>query len=101
MGIALLVAAASVAAAAALFPTSMSPVLLKGAAGLLAFVFAARAIGDFNYVGFFKRVKGSRFAKRDTYLYSPLCVVLAALIGAVPWLDVPREIARFCEIMEY
>ena len=67
--------------AAALIATSVPVILLKGAAGLLAFVFAARAIGDFNYVGFFKRVKGSRFAQRDTFLYSPLCVLLAALIG--------------------
>jgi len=81
VSVALFVAAALVAAAAGLIATSVPPILLKGAAGLLAFVFAARAIGDFNYVGFFKRVKGSRFAQRDTFLYSPLCVLLAALIG--------------------
>ena len=43
----------------------------------------SRGIGDFRYVGFFKRVKGSLFATRDTYLYSPLCMVLAVLAGVV------------------
>jgi Protein of unknown function (DUF3995) len=47
---------------------------------VLAVVFAARAIGDFRYVGFFKRVRGSRFARLDTYVYSPLCGLLAVLI---------------------
>jgi hypothetical protein len=69
--------------AAGLITTSVSPIPFKVAAGLLAFIFCARAVGDFNYVGFFKRVKGSRFARQDTYLYSPLCVILAASIGVV------------------
>lgn len=48
----------------------------------LALVFASRAIGDFRYVGFFKRVRGTRFARFDTALYSPLCCLLALLIAA-------------------
>jgi hypothetical protein len=47
----------------------------------LALVFLARAIGDFRYVGFFKRVVGSRFARLDTWVFSPLCVLLALLIA--------------------
>jgi uncharacterized protein DUF3995 len=47
---------------------------------LIAAVFLLRAVGEFHYVGFFKRVRDSRFAKLDTLLYSPLCVVLASLI---------------------
>ncbi|MCQ6562861.1 DUF3995 domain-containing protein [Paenibacillus mendelii] len=39
-----------------------------------AVVFILRAIGDFNLVGFFKKVKHTVFAKNDTWLYSPLCV---------------------------
>jgi hypothetical protein len=35
-----------------------------------------RAIGDFNYVGFFKRRRGTRFAHLDTRLYSPLALGL-------------------------
>ncbi|WP_025688373.1 DUF3995 domain-containing protein [Paenibacillus zanthoxyli] len=41
-----------------------------------AFVFVVRAIGDFKYLGFFKRVKHSAFSRYDTWLYSPLCFYL-------------------------
>lgn len=40
-------------------------------------LFLLRAIGDFRLVGFFKRVRGTRFSKLDTTLYSPLCLGLA------------------------
>ena len=45
----------------------------------LAGVFGLRAIGDFHYVGFSKRVRDSVFARRDTWLYSPLCVLISLL----------------------
>lgn len=51
--------------------------LLAGAAAVLAL----RAIGDFRLVGFFKRVKGSKFARMDTLLYSPLCLALGAALA--------------------
>lgn len=51
------------------------------AAWLIAAVFALRAIGDFRYVGFFKRIRDSKFARLDTLAYSPLCAALAVLIG--------------------
>ncbi|ACB96477.1 DUF3995 domain-containing protein [Beijerinckia indica] len=57
--------------------------LPKIATGLLALVFAARAIGDFRYVGFFKRIIGTRFARRDTWIYSPLCGLLAMAIADI------------------
>ncbi|KRE56753.1 DUF3995 domain-containing protein [Paenibacillus sp. Soil750] len=40
-------------------------------------VFFLRAIGDFNYLGFFKRVKHTAFSYYDTRFYSPLCLFLA------------------------
>lgn len=43
---------------------------------LLAGIFMLRAIGDFRYVGFFKKVRNSRFAQLDTSFYSPLCLLL-------------------------
>lgn len=54
-----------------------------GAAVALAFVFAARAIGDFGPVGFFKTRGDGAFARLDTWVYSPLCLVLAAAIGTI------------------
>jgi hypothetical protein len=56
-------------------------IVVQIAAWLIAAVFALRAIGDFRYVGFFKRIRGSRFARLDTLAYSPLCACLAILIG--------------------
>jgi len=43
-------------------------------------IFAAlifRAIGDFNLVGFFKKIKNTEFDRYDTKYYSPLCFGLA------------------------
>lgn len=47
----------------------------------LAAVFLLRAVGDFRYVGFFKRVRQSRFARLDTRFYSPLCLLLCVNTG--------------------
>jgi hypothetical protein len=80
---ALFLMAALVAAAAGRLATPLPPGVLKGAAGLLALIFLGRGVGDFRYVGLFKRVKGSAFATLDTWVYAPLCLALAAWIGAV------------------
>lgn len=45
----------------------------------MALVFALRAIGEFRYAGFFKRVRDTEFAYWDTRLYSPLCLLMSAL----------------------
>ncbi|MFN2425797.1 MAG: DUF3995 domain-containing protein [Candidatus Binatia bacterium] len=39
-------------------------------------VLIARAIGDFRFVGFFKRVHDTRFAEWDTRLFSPVSLLL-------------------------
>ncbi len=46
---------------------------------IIAFVFAARAIGEFRFIGFFKTVRGTTFARNDTLIFSPLCVAIALL----------------------
>jgi hypothetical protein len=43
----------------------------------LALIFTLRAIGDFHWVGFFKSVRHTPFARNDTWFYSPLCVGIA------------------------
>lgn len=47
---------------------------------ILIAVFLLRAIGEFRYVGFFKRVKDTQFANLDTRYYSPLCLIISLLI---------------------
>jgi Protein of unknown function (DUF3995) len=46
---------------------------------------ALRAIGDFKLVGFMKQPRNSKFARLDTAVYSPLCVVLSVAVFAVTW----------------
>jgi hypothetical protein len=43
---------------------------------VLGIIFVVRSIGDFRWVGFFKSVRNNTFALWDTWLYSPLCLVL-------------------------
>ncbi len=43
----------------------------------IALIFLLRSIGDFNYIGLFKRIKDTPFAKNDTQIYVPLCLYLA------------------------
>ena len=51
----------------------------------MALLLLLRAIGDFHLVGFFKTVRGSRFAWLDSSLYSPLCLALALGVFVVGW----------------
>lgn len=44
---------------------------------IISAIFLLRSIGDFKFVGFFKKIKDSRFAKYDTKFFSPLCLLLA------------------------
>ena len=59
--------------------------VLQWVISAIALLLFARAIGDSELVGFFKEVKGSRFAGWDTWVYSPLCAVLGAGLLAVAW----------------
>ena len=45
-------------------------------------IFIIRAIGDFNYVGFFKKIKNTDFGRSDTKLFSPLCLIIG-LFGVI------------------
>lgn len=47
----------------------------------LSIIFTLRAIGEFNVVGFFKKVKDTPFAVYDTRYYSPLCLILGLIFA--------------------
>ncbi len=64
-----------------LFTAPVQHAALQVVLAAVALVMFARAVGDFRLVGFFKRVKGSAFARLDTWVYSPLCVVLGLGVG--------------------
>ncbi len=50
---------------------------------ILSVVFILRSVGDFRWVGFFKKQKGTLFAKWDTVLYSPLCLFIGICLTYV------------------
>jgi len=43
----------------------------------ISVIFFFRAIGDFKYTGFTKNYKESDYAELDTYIFSPLCLILS------------------------
>ncbi|MBX2965855.1 MAG: DUF3995 domain-containing protein [Cyclobacteriaceae bacterium] len=47
---------------------------------IIAGIFILRAIGEFNYLGFFKKIKHTKFGRNDTKYYSPLCLIIGILI---------------------
>ncbi|XCF05646.1 DUF3995 domain-containing protein [Tamlana crocina] len=53
--------------------------LLEYGGWIIPIIFILRAIGEFKYVGFFKSVNKTNFAKLDTKLYSPLCLFIGAV----------------------
>ncbi len=56
---------------------------------VLTATFLLRAVGDFKYVGFFKKVKNTAFGRMDTRWYAPLC----AMLGTTSlWIGVQRLI---------
>ncbi len=64
---------------------SVPSYILRYAGWTISAIFILRAIGDFKYIGFFKKVRGTEFAKLDTILYSPLCLVLGIIAF---WIEV-------------
>ena len=46
---------------------------------IIASIFTLRAIGDFKYVGFFKKIKLTKFGENDTKYFSPLCLTIGIL----------------------
>ncbi|MEM9592897.1 MAG: DUF3995 domain-containing protein [Acidobacteriota bacterium] len=83
VAVALGAAAVVSAAASGLMETPLPDPLVTAGIWTLAVLFLLRALGDLRYVGFFKRVRGTTFARLDTWLFSPLCVVISALAFTV------------------
>jgi len=44
---------------------------------IIIFIFFLRAIGDFKFIGFTKKIKHTPFAINDNKIYSPLCLGIA------------------------
>lgn len=63
-----------------LIPFALPEQVVRIASWVIPFIFLFRAMGDFKYVGFFKKVTSTDFAKKDSAFYSPLCLIVG-LIG--------------------
>lgn len=83
VGVGLLLCALLVLSAARIVAVGLPSRVLTSLCAALALVLLLRAVGDFRYVGFFKSVRGSRFAKMDTWCYSPGCVALSVAVAYV------------------
>ncbi|MEL6974277.1 MAG: DUF3995 domain-containing protein [Bacteroidota bacterium] len=49
----------------------------------IGILFLLRGIGDFKYLGLFKSVRETAFAKMDTRFYTPLCFCIAGMVFAM------------------
>jgi hypothetical protein len=56
-------------------PAQLARIIL----GLVPLLLLLRTIGDFRYVGLFKKIKKGTFARKDTYIYVPLCAGISLL----------------------
>jgi hypothetical protein len=83
VGVGLFLCALLVISTAGVLAVGLSPRLLTALCGALALGLLVRAVGDFHYVGFFKSVRGSRFATMDTWCYSPVCLALSIGVAYV------------------
>jgi hypothetical protein len=59
--------------------------LARAALAAAGAAFVARALVPNRYVGFFKTLRGTRWARFDTRLYSPLFLLLGLLLIASAW----------------
>jgi hypothetical protein len=83
VALALLLCALLVTSVSGLLPLPVPRPLLTWPTYGLSFGLLLRAVGDFRLVGFFKRVRGSRFARLDTLVFSPLCLALSVGVFVV------------------
>ena len=59
------------------------PVLISKYGGwLIPIIFLLRAVGEFKYIGFFKKIRRTEFGKLDTWFFSPLCLGIG-IVGVI------------------
>ena len=88
VAMALLFAATVIAVAGGLFGVGGFGGVFRILAFGLSATFVARAVGDFRLVGFFKRIRGTQFARLDTIAFSPVCLVLGLAVFYIAYNDV-------------
>jgi len=64
---------------AEIVPVELPGWLFNYGGWIISSIFLLRAIGDTKYIGFFKRLRNTAFARLDTKYYSPLCLLIAIM----------------------
>jgi hypothetical protein len=54
-----------------------TPPVIHYATLAMGIIFLVRFVGDFKWVGIFKKVNNTSFGKNDTLYYAPLCLFLS------------------------
>jgi Protein of unknown function (DUF3995) len=85
VALALAVAALIVLGRAELLNLGLPSRVVRAGSWGVAATFAARAVGDFRYAGLFKRLRSTPFARWDTLVFTPLCIVIAI---AATWISI-------------
>ena len=65
-----------------LFEMEIPKLIAEYSGWIISLIFIVRAIGDFKYVGFFKRIKKTEFAKLDTRYFTFISLIIG-LIGII------------------
>jgi hypothetical protein len=58
----------------------LPPAMVRAALGLVGAAFVLRAIVPTPWTGFFKRIRSTPWARYDSWLYSPLFLLLGAAL---------------------
>ena len=61
-------------------PLPVPPEIARTALGLIGAAFMLRAIVPTPWTGFFKRIRSTRWARYDSWLYSPLFLLLGVML---------------------
>ncbi|HSW07829.1 DUF3995 domain-containing protein [Aquabacterium sp.] len=81
VGVALLVAAAFILVQGGVLAVPLWPAASRAVVALLALIFLVRALAPLRYTGLFKTVRDTPFGRYDTWLYSPLCLLLGLALA--------------------
>jgi len=60
-----------------LWPGYLPPHFLNTGCWIFSAIFAARVVGDFHFMGLFRRVRGTRFSRMDGLVYTPLSALFS------------------------
>lgn len=83
VALALILLAALALIVAGYMQAPLAPAVAAGTLGMVGAAFVFRALVPTRWTGFFKTIRTTRWARFDTFLYSPLFLILGVTLIAV------------------